>query len=278
MQSISPQEFVRKWKQSELRERASSQEHFIDLCRLIGHGTPAELDSKGEWFTFEAGAEKQRGGKGWADVWKRGYFAWEYKGKIANLEEAYRQLLQYREALNNPPLLVVSDMETIQINTNFTNSIKETITLTLDDLLEVRNVKILSDLFNEPNQFQSNITSEQVTEEAATEFARLADLLRTWGEDTHQTAHFLIRLLFCLFAEDSSLLPQGIFYRLVKETKRDYKAFHGQLEKLFAAMASGGMFGAERIPHFDGGLFENSIALELDGEGMEILLKVGSLD
>ena len=73
------------------------QEHFIDLCRLVGHPTPVEADPTGRWYTFEAGATKTPGGQGWADVWKKGYFAWEYKGKHADLDAAYRQLLQYRE-------------------------------------------------------------------------------------------------------------------------------------------------------------------------------------
>ena len=81
---------------------------FIDLCRLVGHPTPAEDDPTGQTFTFEAGATKPRGGQGWADVWKKGYFAWEYKGKHKDLDAAYQQLLQYRESLHNPPLLVVS--------------------------------------------------------------------------------------------------------------------------------------------------------------------------
>jgi hypothetical protein len=32
-----------------------AQQHFRDLCRLAGHASPAEVDRKGEWFTFEAG-------------------------------------------------------------------------------------------------------------------------------------------------------------------------------------------------------------------------------
>jgi hypothetical protein len=103
--SLTPQEFVDKWRGVALKERSAAQEHFIDLCRLVGHGTPAELDPQGEWFTFEAGAGKQSGGQGFADVWKRGAFAWEYKGRHVDLEAAYQQLLQYREALQNPPLL-----------------------------------------------------------------------------------------------------------------------------------------------------------------------------
>ena len=45
-------------------------------------------------------------------------------------------VLQYRESLENPPLLVVSDLQTIQVHTNFTNSVKRVTTFTLDDLLD----------------------------------------------------------------------------------------------------------------------------------------------
>ena len=86
---MTPQEFVAKWRNVDLKERAAAQEHFLDLCRLVGHPTPAEDDPTGPRFAFEAGADKQSGGKGWADVWKKGFFAWEYKGKHADLKKAY---------------------------------------------------------------------------------------------------------------------------------------------------------------------------------------------
>jgi hypothetical protein len=110
--SLSAQEFVAKWQTVELKKRSASQSHFNDLCRLVGHPTPVEDDPTGERFTFEVGASKSRGGQGWADVWKKGFFAWEYKGKHKDLDAAYQQLLQYHEALNQPPLQVVSDMDT----------------------------------------------------------------------------------------------------------------------------------------------------------------------
>jgi hypothetical protein len=90
----------------------------------VGHQTPAALDPANKFFTFEAGAAKQSGGQGWADVWYRGHFAIEYKGPHGDLEKAYSQLLQYRESLENPPLLIVSNIQTITIHTNFTNSVK----------------------------------------------------------------------------------------------------------------------------------------------------------
>lgn len=214
--TTTPQAFVAKWRGTTLKERAAAQEHFIDLCRLVGHPTPAEDDPTGERFTFEAGAGKQGGGQGWADVWKRNYFAWEYKGKHANLDKAYQQLLQYRESLLNPPLLVVCDIDRILIHTNFTNTVKRVVEINLDDLLTADGFRNLRAIFYEPEFFRAAQTTEQVTRDAATEFARLAEHLRKWGHEPERIAHFLIRLLFCLFAEDIDLLPNGLFTRLIE--------------------------------------------------------------
>jgi hypothetical protein len=186
--TLTPQAFVAKWRQTTLKERSAAQEHFIDLCRLIGHPTPAEADPTGELFTFEAGSSKQQGGQGWADVWKKGYFAWEYKGKHADLDKAYQQLLQYRESLQNPPLLVVSDIATIIAHTNYTNTVKKAYTLTLDDLLTPAGMAQLRDIFEHPEAFKIAKTTEDVTKEAATEFAKLATQLRKYGEEPHRAA------------------------------------------------------------------------------------------
>ncbi|MCL4296182.1 MAG: N-6 DNA methylase [Anaerolineae bacterium] len=275
---LTPQEFVAKWHEAALKERSSAQEHFIDLCRLVGHPTPVEDDPTGERFTFEAGAGKQKGGQGWADVWKKGYFAWEYKGKHADLDKAYQQLLQYRETLLNPPLLIVSDMDSIVIHTNFTNTAKRIERLALEDLLQPNGLAMLRAVFYNPDVFRAPQTTEQVTQAAAKEFARLAELLRKYGEDPHRIAHFLIRLLFCLFAEDIGLLPERIFNRLVTRTRRDAAAFTSQLRQLFAAMAVGDWFGIDKIAHFDGGLFDDDFVLTLDSEGMDILAKIAGMD
>ncbi len=64
--SMTPQDFIRKWKTHALTERAAAQEHFLDLCRLFDHPTPAEDDPKGDHFTFEKGAAIAGGG--WADA------------------------------------------------------------------------------------------------------------------------------------------------------------------------------------------------------------------
>lgn len=111
---MTAEQFVQKWAAIELSERAASQEHFIDLCRLLGQPTPAEADPTGESFTFEkpvkvvgTASKGSKGDGGFVDVWKKDCFGWEYKrkDKYKSLDEAYRQLYQYRDALLNPPLL-----------------------------------------------------------------------------------------------------------------------------------------------------------------------------
>lgn len=276
--TLTPQQFVNKWKQVTTKERSSYHEHFIDLCRLIEHPTPLEVDPTGGTFMFEAGTKKQGGGQGWADVWKKGYFAIEYKGKHANLEKAYDQLLQYRESLFNPPLLVVSDMETIVIHTNFTNTAKERYIITYDDLLEPKGVQRLRDMFTNPDAFKRAPTTEEVTKHVAAQFAKLADHLRKWHHQPSDIAHFLIRLLFCLFAEDVGLLPNSIFSQLIKNTRQKSTLFSKQLKALFGEMASGGMFGADEIPHFNGRLFDDDRVLELDSDALDVLERVSKQD
>ncbi len=134
--TMSAADFAAKWRESARRERASSQEHFIDLCRMLGVPTPNDPPASPD-YTFEAGAERlSTGRQGFADVWKRGHFGWEYKGRHADLAAAYRQLLDYREDLENPPALVVSDMDRIEVHTNFTGTRPAIETVTLDDLAE----------------------------------------------------------------------------------------------------------------------------------------------
>jgi hypothetical protein len=59
--AISPAEFAKKWMGSTRTERAASQEHFIDLCRMLGVPTPNEADPTGDTYAFEKGAGKTEG-------------------------------------------------------------------------------------------------------------------------------------------------------------------------------------------------------------------------
>lgn len=270
-------EFVAKWGKVELTERSASQQHFLDLCEIFEHPKPAAADPSGETFTFEKGAAKHGGGQGWADVWKRGFFGWEYKGKHKDLDAAYDQLLRYREALENPPLLIVCDMDRFVIHTNFTATAARTHELTLDDLDTPRNIEILRNVFYEPEKLRPDATSEAITREVARRLGEVAQGLRKRGLDATEVARFLDRIVFCLFAEDVGLLPRKLFSRLVDKS-RDRQHFSKLIGQLFEAMADGGDFGLETIRHFNGNLFTASPVLELTDHEIRNVQAAARLD
>ena len=81
----------------------------------------------------------------------RGHFGWEYKGKHKDLNAAYQQLLLYREDLENPPLLVVCDMDRFEVHTNFTDTAKQVPCFDLAGLAEPANLDVLRKLFTDPD-------------------------------------------------------------------------------------------------------------------------------
>ncbi len=277
----TPAEFAKKWDGNTRTERAASQEHFIDLCRMLGVPTPNEADPTGDEYAFEKGAEKTAGGDGFADVWKRGHFAWEYKGKHKDLKAAYQQLLQYREALENPPLLVVCDLDRFEIHTNFTNTPAIVHAFDLECLLADPSepLRLLRAVMQHPEELRPGKTRDELTAEAAEEFASLAERLRERGHDPHDVAHFLNKLLFCMFAEDAGLLPAGLLRRLAAAAPNDPSVFTDGLSELFAKMSErGGLFGAEPIDWFNGGLFDSGAVLPLTTNEIATIDKVSRLD
>ncbi len=275
---MTPGEFIAKWRASELKERSASQEHFIDLCRLLDEPTPAEADPTGEHYCFERGARKDGGGDGWADVWKRHRFAWEYKGKHADLDAAFNQLRQYALALENPPLLIVSDMARFRIRTNWTNSVSRTHEFDLDDLADAATRDRLKWAMSDPERLRPGESRQALTERAAATFALLAQSLREHGHEPQAVAHFVNRLVFCMFVEDVGLLPDNMFTRMLEQGRKRPGDFAVMARDLFGAMSTGGRIGFEAVAWFNGGLFDDDTALPLDKAEIETTLKAAALD
>jgi hypothetical protein len=271
-------EFIAKWRKVELKERSAAQEHFLDLCRVFDHPTPAAADPTGENYCFEKGAAKDEGGDGFADVWKRGFFGFEYKGKHKDLSAAYNQLLRYRNALANPPLLVVCDLDRIIVHTNFTGTVSATHEIPLEGLGDSRNVAVMRAVFHTPEALHPVRTSVAVTQDAARQFAEIAAAMRKRGLEPAAVAHFLDRLVFCLFAEDTRLLPDLVFSRMVKTSGGDPARFCKLLGNLFESMAAGGDFGLEPIRHFNGNLFDDCTVLDLTADEMRRIAIAAELD
>jgi hypothetical protein len=274
---LTASDFVSKWRNVELTERSASHQHFLDLCEVVEHPKPAEVDPAGAWFTFERGAVRHDGRRGWADVWKRGFFGWEYKGKGKNLDSAFDQLLRYRESLENPPLLVVCDMDRFRVHTNFTAAVNRTHEIPLEGLPELENLEVLRSVFHEPRRLKPEATIAGVTKEVAERLAGVAQSLRAREADPTTVARFLDRIVFCLFAEDVGLLPRDLFTRIT-EKARDPRHFSKLVGELFERMSVGGDFGLETIRYFNGGLFNDSPVLTLTEEEVGHIKEAARLD
>jgi type II restriction/modification system DNA methylase subunit YeeA len=275
---MTPEEFIDKWRGVTRSERSAAQEHFLDLCALLGVPKPADVDRHGTEYTFEKSTRKIGDTQGFADVWWRGRFAWEYKGSRRNLVEAYAQLKQYADALENPPLLIVSDMQEIRVHTNFTNAIAQQHVIPLAELRSVEARDLLRNCFLAPDKLLPTETRESVTAKAAARFANVAVGLRR-HHDERRVAHFINKLVFCLFAEDIELLPNRVFADILDEAVKRPDDFEPMLRDLFRAMANpNGRFGTVAIPWFNGGLFDDDDVLPLGIIAVRDLMTAARLD
>jgi type II restriction/modification system DNA methylase subunit YeeA len=274
---MTPAEFIKKWKPVALTERSAAHTHFLDLCKLFEHPDPVSADPTGEWFTFEKGATKTGGGEGFADVWKKNFFAWEYKKKKRDLNAAMDQLVRYAAALENPPLQVVCDTDRFIIRTAWTNTVPKQYEIELDDLALPEKREILWAVFHDPERLRPKETRSGLTKEAADKFSTIA--LRLQGRGTaEEVAHFVNQLVFCFFANSVKLLPEGFFPKLLKRAGQRPDRAQEYFNSLFEAMEHGGEFDLTDIAHFNGGLFDGRRAIRLDDGDIGLLIAAASLD
>jgi hypothetical protein len=271
---MTPSQFTARWRENPLSERAGSQAFFLDLCALLGVEAPNDSDN----YCFERGATRTGAGHGWADVWKRGHFGWENKGPGGDLGSALKQLMTYALALDNPPLLVVSNRAVTQIHTHFTGRPSETHTIGLEDIGTPENLQKLCWLFTDPEKFRPGRTVQEITADAAGRFADIAQSMTSRGHDPQKIAHFLIQCLFCMFAEDIELLPKQLFERVLNKRGADSVKLSAALGELFRAMQTGGDFLLEDIAWFNGGLFARVELIELAPGEVEALRAASKMD
>jgi len=278
---MTPHDFIRKWgpggSAHGLTERAGAQVHFIDLCRMLGVPEPGDPAR----YCFERGLTKTGSAAGrtdgFADVWLKGCFAWEYKAPGKSLEGALRQLMMYALPLESPPLLVVSDRLRIEVHTHFTGTPSERHAFAIEDIARPEVQQRLRLLWTDPDAWRPKRSNRDITEEAARAFAGTAKRLRDAGVAAPDVSHFLTQCVFCFFAEDAGLLPARMFERLVGvEVAPD--RMREQLGRLFEAMREGGLFGVDAVPWFNGGLFARIGVPPLAAADVAALKSASSLD
>ncbi len=266
MPTISPREFVGRWRDAGFGERQGAQSFFNDLCGLVGHATPAGFGDP-EAFTFEKAVPG-----GFADAYYEEHFGWEFKGRDAQLDGAFDQLLRYQVHLKTPPLLIVSSFQTLRIQTNFPGMETARYDVGIGEFERPERLELLRDVFFAPHRFRERLRSvDAVTRETAAVFQSIVVDMEARNEDPERLARYLNQLVFCLYAEDAGLLPEGLFTRIVAQHYRNPATFDRAIRSLFAQMATGGFSGADEIAHFNGDLFNMVDTVELSTTALQRL-------
>lgn len=272
---MTPEHFIATWDNTTLNEEQGAQSWFNDLCDLIGHPKPlGELN--GLTYAFEHRVET-----GKADAYYENHFGWEFKTSEGQLDEAMRQVLGYSMYLKTPPLLVVSAFNVIRIRTNFPGMESVQREIRIADLAEPETLAVVKRIFTEPDRFNTGRSRDDVTRETAALFQAVSnDMARSgYGADPsriRELAQYLNQIIFCLYAEDAGLLPDGAFTGLVVNQRREPERFRQGAQTLFAEMNHGGLFGPQTIEHFNGELFAHVPDVTLNTAALERLAEAAT--
>ena len=182
-------------------------------------------------------------------------------------------------------------MNRFEVHTNFTNTESRVIRFTLKDIGEnpTHYIKLLRDVFLDPDALHPSRDPRYITETAAAKFGEVARALRELDHDPDEVARFLNRLIFCFFAESIGLFldddrnahePVTLTLNFLRRNPARSRA---QLGAIFDAMSKREItdFGPYPTPWFNGGLFDESASTEtfaLTADLVHTLLETAELD
>jgi len=265
------QDFVAYAKTLDGDEKGEAQVFLDRLFRAFSRGGYKEAGAK-----LEERVSNDRGGTSFADlVWKPVVLI-EMKKRGEDLSRHLKQAIDYWTHLvpNRPKYVVLCNFDEFRVyDFNFDIN-KPQDTIALADLPE--RYGPLNFLWPTNEQPVFKVDREKVTREAADLLAAVYRRLagkKLVGPATAQ--RFVLQALVCLFSEDIGLLPKHFFTQLLAECTDPPKAFD-LLDGLFKAMNAregikGGRFA--KVPYFNGGIFAQSAAVELDPQHEIAILK-----
>ncbi len=297
--------FIERWQAANGSERANYQLFLTELCELLGlpRPEPAADDTRDNAYVFERRVDIHnadgRVNRGFIDLYRRGSFVLEAKQTGRELDSdgwdramlrAQNQAEHYARALpaaeGRPPFLVVVDVgRSIELYAEFTRTGSTYVPypdpahhrIRLEDLRDDAIRERLKQLWLTPLSLDPARESARVTRQIADRLARLAKSLEADGHAPPRVAHFLMRALFTMFAEDVGLLPavegRGAFTTLLESLREHPEHFAPALESLWQTMNQGGFDPRlmARIRRFNGGLFATPDVIPLTREQIDLL-------
>ena len=266
--------FSKEWENTE-REEADAKEFLIEFLNVFGI-------TKRRVATFEHKVKKLNAADGYIDLLWSGMLLVEMKSKGKDLEKAYQQAKDYCHGLKEhelPKLIMVCDFRDFIVY----NEEGEKTSFTLPEL--IHQIQLFAPLAG----YQKRIYKEQdpVNIQAAERMGKLHDKLKAIGYDGHSLELYLVRLLFCLFADDTGIFDKSIFQQWIEDkTKEDGSDLAANIAQFFQILNTPDdkrlrvldeALGA--FPYINGKLFEENLPVAaFDSQMRNLLLNCCALD
>lgn len=268
-------EFAFNWS-STVREKSEAQTFWNEFFNIFG--IPRRRVA-----AFEAPVKKLGDKAGSIDLFWKGMLIVEHKSLGQNLDKAYQQALDYFPGIPDqelPKYVIVSDFEKFRLYD-----------------LEI-NTETDFPLTNLPEQihrfgFMSGYTKrtykdeDPVNVEVAEKMGELHDALLASGYDGHKLEVFLVRLIYCLFADDTGIFPRDHFRFILEEKTREDGTDTGTLiAQIFQTLDTPPEKrekvldeDLEKFPHVNGALYEEVLRFpNFDSRMRRILLECLAFD
>ncbi len=268
--------FARDWKNTE-REEAEAQEFLIEFFHVLGV-------SRKKVAIFEHKVKCADGGNGYIDLFWKGHILIEMKSRGKDLFKAYEQAKRYADALPHyemPDVILICDFENWHFY-DLTNNAELT-AFTLDELPQhIHRFHFLAGYGQRKYQEE-----DPVNVQAAESLGKLHDGLKAIGYVGHPLEVYLVRLLFCLFADDTGIFRKDIFRTFIQDcTAEDGRDLAARLAELFQVLNTpeDKRFVTrdaviKEFPYVNGGLFAEFLPMPaFDTEMRRALLDCCALD
>ena len=269
-------EFSKRWE-NETSEDAEAKPFWTEFFNVFG------IDRK-RVASFEEPVKKLGDKQGYIDMFWKGMLLVEHKSRGKNLDKAYTQALDYFPGIKErdlPKYVLVSDFARFHLYDLEEGTQQE---FKLTDLHK----RIKHFAFIAGYRTQSIVAQNPVNIKAAERMGKLHDALKAADYQGHPLEVVLVRLLFCLFAEDTGIFqPASAFRAWIEErTAPDGSDLGPQLAQLFQVLNTPENRRAKMLdeqsaafPYVNGKLFEEMLPIaSFDHAMREALLDCCALD
>ncbi|WP_259652940.1 class I SAM-dependent DNA methyltransferase [Bacillus paranthracis] len=250
--------FTNEWK-DETNENAEAKSFWNDFFNVFGI-------TRKRVATFEERVKKLDGKDGYIDLLWKGVLLIEHKSRGKNLERAYKQAKDYFPGLKEaelPKYILVSDFARFALYDLETGNKR---TFTIEQFHQ--NIELFGFIagYHQKHEFKEQ---DPVNIEAAEKMGKLHDQLKEVGYIGHELEVYLVRLLFCLFADDTGIFEKNIFRDYIEQnTKEDGSDLAYHLDAIFDTLNKSKEVrlktlsdSLNQFPYVNGKLFEERLSL-----------------